>query len=272
LYTEKAVPEKFKFFDKLLPEIKGEVAQFLPNKDFINLSMTSKANSPIFGNNPHIEKQYETRKVRKFLHHVVRGNHEAVAKMLGCLPTTKIGEGIKAELLRQYQKIKEHGVTYTLHGVTKHDMPETITKTEKHFDFEGTIIKQLQEYVDNGDENQWRRGVGGAQRLLPAHVVHEYCSDTPFYPVPKFKKKPKSSKEFHNWITNKSESWFDANSKLGGDFAVYKGRTLGAWASWGGVGVDLKAVKALYKVRTNDFQSLEDNLKPCNSSENKYNY
>jgi len=323
LYSGKAMREKletFKFFDKLPNEIKGEVTPYLPNKDFINLSMTSKANSPFFGKNQPIEKQYE---IRKYLHHVVRGNHEAVAKMLkkdlflmckrgqvrdlsnrtfphisgfeycmwaldmytltkmlDCLRTTKKREDIKAELLRQYQKIKEHGVTYTLKGVTKHYMPETTTKTETHFDFKGTIIEQLEEYVNKGDDNQWQTGVGGAQRLLPAHVVHEYCSDTPFHPVPDFKKQPKSSKEFYNLTTEKSESWFDANSKLGVNFAIYKMAGIvysGAGGREWGCGAlvfsrDLNAIKALYRDRTKDFQSLEDNLKPCNSSENKYNY
>jgi hypothetical protein len=64
----------------------------------------------------------------------------------------------KHALRTQYQRIKEVGVTYERHGV----MTET---PEKHFDFEGTIIQQLQEYVNKGDDNQWRRGVGGTQLL-----------------------------------------------------------------------------------------------------------
>ncbi|WP_131743539.1 F-box protein [Legionella gratiana] len=191
-------------------------------------------------------------------------------KMLDCLPKTEEGEKIKVVLRTQYQRIKETGVTYEHHGV--------ITQTpEKHFDFEGTIIKELQENVDKDDDNQWRTGVGSAQKLLPIHVVYEYCSDTPFYPVPDFKEQPKSSKEFYNWLNNgEKESWFCEGSKLGIDFAIYKGARGGAGVAglpgfFGRPGrVVLNAIKALYEVRTNDFLALENDLKPCNLPEHQY--
>ena len=116
------------------------------------------------------------------------------------------------------------GVTYRLNGKTI---------TEKHFDFENTIIKELQTQVDsinapgvkNWDaiDKQWREGVGGAQKRLPMHIVDEYCSNEPFYPVPKFTSQPKSSKQFYNWVTEKDENWFSVDSKLSVDFAIYKG-------------------------------------------------
>ncbi|STX36111.1 F-box protein [Legionella cincinnatiensis] len=299
--------DKFEHFNQLLNVIKGEITKFLPTKEFINLSMTSKSNHNLFRTNQYLAPLQEA---RKFLHHVVRGNHEAVVEMLkknpalmhirgqvtdlsgrkfthisgfeyamwaldkhmwtqmlDCLPETKEGEHIKAKLRTQYQRIKEVGVTYELHGV--------ITQTpEKHFDFEGTIIKELQEYVDKDDDNQWRTGVGSAQKLLPIHVVYEYCSDTPFYPVPDFKEQPKSSTEFYNWLNNgEKESWFCGESKLGIDFAICKGQA-GAHAGSGGRGSwragDLNAVTALYEVRTKDFLALENDLKPCYLSEHQY--
>lgn len=291
--------DKFDSFDKLPNVIKGELTKFLPTKDFINLSKTSKDNHKLFKTNQHLAPLQEA---RQFLHHVVRGDHEAVAKMLeknpalmhirgqvtdlsgrrftnisgfeyclwaldkhmwtkmlDCLPKTEEGEKIKAVLRTQYQKIKEYGVTYERHGVT--------TQTpEKHFDLEGTIIKQLQEYVDNDDDKQWRTGVGGAQQLLPIHIVDEYCSDVPFYPIPDFKEQPKSSKQFYNWLNNgEKESWFCEGSKLGIDFAIYKG-VRGAGARWLRLPAgpsDVNAVRALCKVRTNDFIDLEDKLRPC---------
>ncbi len=116
------------------------------------------------------------------------------------------------------------GVTYRLNG-------KAITET--HFDFNNTIIKELQTQVDSINEpgaknwetidKQWREGVGAAQKRLPMHVVDEYCSNEPFYPVPKFISQPNSSKQFYNWTTGKDENWFNGVSKLSVDFAIYKG-------------------------------------------------
>ncbi|WP_238584432.1 F-box protein, partial [Legionella gratiana] len=200
-------------------------------------------------------------------------------KMLACLPKDKEGEEIKDKLREQYKQVKEVGVTYILNGVTQHYMPDPVTKTEHHFDFDNTILKELQKYVKKYDGNQWRTGVGGAQRLLPIHVVDEYCSDEAFHPVPAFKEQPKSSRRFDNWLNyGRKESWFFEGSKLGVDFAIYKGRPWwfsgpkaekdgerGLWDS-----VDLNALRALCEVRTNDFIALENDLKPCNLNENLY--
>ncbi len=312
----KVTEDKFAF-NELPDEIKYEIASFLTTKDFINLSKTTKSNSPFFTTNQHLKQGYE---VRKFLHHVVRGNHEAVAKMLennpslmvirgqvkdlsgrefsnisgfeyclwaldkhmwtkmlDCVPKTEDGERIKTELRKQYQMIKEHGVTYTLHGVTKDYRPETTTTTEKHFDFKGTIISELQKFLDRNNNHQWITGVGGAQRLLPAHVVDEYCSDRPFELLPfyYFEQRHTSSKEYKNHLTNKKESWFGISSKMGESFAIVKGTGVvmsmaRAWVP--GVRDDLGAIRILYRVRKKDFLALEDDLKPCNSSENRYNY
>ncbi len=314
--TQLYMQDKFECYDELPNDIKYVIAGFLPTTDFINLSKTAKSNSPFFSTNQHLKQVYE---VRKFLHHVVRGNHEAVVmmlennpylilirgqvkdlsgreftnisgfeyclwaldkhmwkKMLDCVPKTEEGERIKAVLRTHYQKIKEHGVTYTLHGVTKDHMPETTSRTENHFDFNSTIIKKLQEYINTVNHKKWVQGVGGAQRLLPVHVVREYFSDTPFYPVPTFENQPKSSKEFENWLTDMKQSRLCGKTKLGVNSAMYRGSArCGGHASRGTRAksqVDLNAIMELYKVRTNDFLALEEDLKPCNLSENRYNH
>ncbi|PWY57609.1 hypothetical protein DGG96_00480 [Legionella qingyii] len=304
--------DQFEYFNQLPNGIQGEVTKFLPTQDLINLSKVSKANETLFKTNQHLNLLY---KAREFLHHVVRGNHAAVAKMLqknpalmyirgqvtdlsgrtftnisgfeyclwaldkhmwtkmlDCLPKTAEGEQIKAVLRTQYQRIKEIGVTYERHGV--------ITQSpEKHFDFEGTIINQLQEYVSSGEDNQWRMGVGSAQQLLPIHVVYEYCSETPFFPVPDFVKQPTSATKFYNWLNDgEQESWFCEGSKLGVDFAIYKammhdGRLVCIGFDGKGLAAashDLNAMNALYQVRANDFCVLENELKPCNLSKNQY--
>lgn len=155
--------------------------------------------------------------------------------MIACIPQNEDGKKVFAKLLSQYEKINTIGVIYRLNGKTI---------TEKHFDFENTIIKELKTQVDSikappGTKNwtvinrQWREGVGGAQKLLPMHVVDEYCSDAPFYPLPQFTLPPKSSKHFYNYLTEKFESWFWIDSKLGADFAVYKAAGLLGQAAGG---------------------------------------
>nr|HAT8715266.1 F-box protein [Legionella jordanis] len=288
---------KSETFNELPPELKIETAQNLSNRDLVNLAQTSKYHLALF--KPVID-------VRKLLHHVTRGEHDAVkamlkqdinlmfkrgkvtdcsgrefenisgfeyalwaldkhmwAAMIACIPQDEEGKKVFARLYAQYNKVNTEGVTYRLNGKTI---------TEQHFDFENTIIKELQTQVDSINapgaknwediDNQWREGVGSAENLFPMHVVYEYCSNEPFYPVPKFTSQPKSSKQFYNWITKKDENWFSVDSKLSVDFAIYKGRRgCGARRGvWRGVLDDLDAMTALCKVRTNDFIDLKSQL------------
>lgn len=194
--------------------------------------------------------------------------------MLACLPKNEAGEKIKAELRVQYQKVKTEGVTYTLNGVTEHYMPEAVTKTETHFDFENTIIKELENFVDNNDRQEWIHRVGGTQRLMPMHVVFAYCNKRPFFEVEfnselTFSQQPKILKHFYNSFEKKDESWFAPNSKLGIDFAIFKAFSIHFYGT--GVGSteqtvikrgDLLAIKALYEERRKNCNKLEDELKP----------
>lgn len=289
---------KLKKFNELPAELKIEIAQNLSNRDLVNLAQTSKYHLALF--QPLLD-------VRKLLHYVARGDHNAVeamlkkdmslifkrgvvtdcsgrefenisafqyalwaldkhmwAAMIACIPQNEEGIKVFARLIAQYNKVNTDGVTYKLNG-------ETIT--EQHFDFKNTIIKELQTQVDSINtsgvqdwdaiDKQWREGVGSAQNLFPMHVVYEYCSDEPFYPVPKFTSQPKSSKQFYYWATKKNENWFNAGSKLSVDFAIYKAGhcpaqsrahlRLSAWR-------DLVALTALCQVRTNDFIDLKSQL------------
>jgi hypothetical protein len=290
---------KFEKFNELPPELKIETAQNLSNRDLVNFAQTSKYHLALF--KPVID-------VRKLLHHVTRGEHDMVkamlkqdislifkrgfvtdcsgrefesisgfeyalwaldkhmwTKMITCVPQNEEGKRIFEILIAQYNKVNTDGVTYRLNGKTI---------TEKHFDFENTIIKELQTQVDsinapgekNWDaiDNQWREGVGGAQKRLPMHIVDEYCSNEPFYPVPKFTSQPKSSKQFYNWATDKDENWFSVDSKLSVDFAIYKAArasvVLVCVAGHARPRVSLDAMTALCKVRTNDFIDLKSQL------------
>ncbi len=192
-------------------------------------------------------------------------------RMLDCLPLNETGAKIKDELYKQYLELKEKGVSYELNGERRR---------ENHFDFENTIITALQTQVDffdgtydqinNWDEidQQWREGVGSAQKQLPMHVVYWYCGDVPFHPVPDFIEQPSLKKQFYNWISNKYENWFHLDSKLGVDFAIYKGYfTLATTPQLGTYSApivhsleDLLAMQTLGDVRSADFIELESLL------------
>lgn len=188
--------------------------------------------------------------------------------MLKCVSENEQGDEVLKQLGVHYKTLQTEGVTYRLNGTLI---------TESHFNFQQTIIKELQTQVDlqnapgNKDwaaiDKQWREGVGGAQRLLPMHVVNEYCTENrPFTPIPDFTIYPGPSTQFYNWLTGQDENWFKAGSSCGIDFAIYKGGEVyvpgaaGVRRARGAGGAvarpDLDAMMALCKVRTNDFINL----------------
>jgi hypothetical protein len=284
-------------------ELKEEVGSRLSSNDLVALASTSEANYRFFQSMRHLSQ---------FLLAVAHGEYDEVAtllednidlllhkgrvtdysgrtffnisgfqyalwaldkhmwiKILKYLPLNESGAKIKAELYKQYQELKEKGVAYELNG-------EPVR--ENHFDFENTIIKELQTHindVNNGVKNreeidkQWREDVGSAQKKLPVHVVYEYCSgDEPFDPAPEFIEQPAQKKQFFNWKSKVYENWFHSGSELGSGFAIYKGY-MGAtgalaWLSLGRVTRvqgDLLAMKTLNDLRTVDFGDLEALLK-----------
>ncbi|HEV2524449.1 MAG TPA: hypothetical protein VGU44_04905, partial [Gammaproteobacteria bacterium] len=76
----------------------------------------------------------------------------------------------------------------------------------------------------------WVQQVGGAQFLLPTHVINEYCHPTrPFYPLPNFK----DSLVLSRSRTIDAGEWFTAtynDGKLGEKFACYRGAGGLVWA------------------------------------------
>lgn len=296
-----------------LPEVpKIETAQYLSNRELVNFSMTSKYHLKLF--QPLIDVRKLLHYLTRGEHHAVKAmlkkdislmykrgvvmdcsgrkfenvspfeyalwalDKHMWAAMIACIPQNEASRKVFARLIVQYNKVNTDGVTYKLNGKTI---------TEQHFDFKNTIIKELQTHVDSlntpGVKNeeaidkQWREGVGGAQKLLPMHVVIEYCSEERFYPLPTFTSQPKSSNHFYNSTTEKNENWFSVDSKLSVNFAIYKGvpRNQRVWThAWQctakccpysplSLGVctnDLVAMTALCKVRTNDFIVLKSQL------------
>ena len=295
--------DKFEYeFDRLPPEMQLEVVNYLPTPDLEVVTKTHLSDAPSLFQ-PKLN-------IREFLRHVVSGKHEVVkamlekdinllcikgrvtdcskrtfynisgfeyalwaldkhqwTMMLDCLPKNEAGQAVLKKLRIQYAKVKREGVTYELNDNKF---------TEKHFDFENTIIKELQTQVDSLNapgikdwhaiHKQWREGVGGAQNLFPMHVVYEYCFNRPFYPLPDFTQKPPECSKFYNWSTRKDENWFATDSKLGIDFAIYKGAAA-AWSTdeldpplHAAPARDLQAMMELFEARTKNFICLESYL------------
>ncbi|MBX3708775.1 MAG: F-box protein [Gammaproteobacteria bacterium] len=298
---------KFKLFNKIPPEIQCKIVQYLPTSNVADYALVSKTCLSLFKPILDIRKS-----VHDFLHAVVCSKYDTVEEMLekdisilfareeqitdcsnrifikisgfeyalwaldkymwttmlDCLPKNEKGKEALARLLTQYNELNAKGVTYRLN--------EQII-TEKHFDFENTIIKTLQIQANflntpetkdwNIIDKQWREDVGGAQKLLPMHVVYEYCSNVPFYPLPIFSYPLQLSTQFYNWIACELENWFNGNSKLGISFAVYKGGHLRASGRNSSPGHDeptfddLDAIMVLYDKRIKQFINLESHFK-----------
>ncbi len=92
-----------------------------------------------------------------------------------------------------------------------------------------TYVQNINTWTELQCINHWCLVVGKAQYRLPAHVVREWChpwrARKPQIPTYKEKFLPESQ-IFHNFLTNRNESWWpasDAPIKLGVDFAVSLG-------------------------------------------------
>ncbi len=296
-------------FNNIATDNQRDAAEYLQTSDLLHLAMASKTHRPLFM--PLVD-------VRKLLHCVVRGQYEKVKSilqndislifqrgsvtdcsgrsfdnisaieyvlwakdkhmwtcMLDCLPKNEEGKKVLTRLLSQYNKVQTEGVTYRFNGKII---------TEINFDFENTIIKELQELVDlinaPGDKNwdaineQWRTKVGGAQKLLPIHVVNEYRSDQPFSPeVPQFTSPPEVVRPCYNEITRSYDDWDEIYRGLAVDFALYKGPDEWGTCSKSAGGfrnnlvlrlsrltADLAALKELWEVRTQNVINFKSQL------------
>ncbi|BCA95594.1 hypothetical protein TUM19329_19550 [Legionella antarctica] len=296
--------DKLDILGQLPQDIKFATAYYLPTSDLINLSTISRKHWNLF--KPMLD-------VRRFLFHVVHGEYHAVVgmlkidihlifkkgqisdcsgrifesisgfeyslwaldkymweMMLDCVHQDEEGKKILTTLRSQHHQVKTKGITYCFNGNKF---------TENHFDFENTIINELQtqyDYLSQSDikddpkiSKQWREGVGGAQKLFPMHVVYEYCSDDPTRAINSW---PKPSTQFYNWGAKNKENWFAIDSKLGIEFAIYKGmERAGAFNSIllgkDGCLVDLNAMKTLYQLRTKEFIDLKSQFKDLSMSE-----
>jgi len=131
------------------------------------------------------------------------------------------------------------------------------------------LIQALKQYVSEVRSNKpssvycqtWVKHVGGAQLLLPAHVINEYCHPSrPFHPTPDFTK-PEASGAWRTRTIDEGE-WFSAKyggGTLGEVFAGCRAWWRRAGATKHGVSTglipwenaegDSAAVAALFKTR-----------------------
>ncbi|QBR83806.1 hypothetical protein E3983_05375 [Legionella israelensis] len=193
-------------------------------------------------------------------------------------------EEIKAKLLAQYKEVQEKGLNYTLN-----DEAHTHVEEEHHFNFQ-PLLDALDTYAQDFDqwtwpqrEDHWNHKVGGAQRLVPAHIAQEYCHpDFPFNSFRSFKEAdfPREL-TFYNQISDKMESWFplSEDNGLGFDFAIYNGHSeSGAearvwkntgWSSQVMARFNCTALSDLYEVRTQEVVELEKSLSAPSKKEDK---
>ncbi len=199
----------------------------------------------------------------------------------------------KQELLARVQRIEEltgpelmkkpRGLSYTQKG---------IAHQSAHFDL--TPLKQaLKTYIDaynqspKATETDWDAldkiwiKVGLPQRDVPAHIAHEYC-----HPTRSFEDVSKNHSlldaanpanlerglRFYNYKTCSFDSWFtrgaySTGAGLGVSFTIMRGGSgvggggggCGA-AGWSAMFVDLAAIEAIDKVRTEDLKQSLANL------------
>lgn len=186
--------------------------------------------------------------VARLLQHVAFGEQEQAEKMLQSTPGLLLHKGNVTD----YSRRTFHSITafqYALWALDRHMwtmilkyLPrEEATKQlhdhvynqkDSYYDF-APLINALQTYVDNCDDwtddehsQHWIKVVGGAQRLVPVHVVNEYCrEDRSFGLLPQFNEGhlPRGV-TFYNHLTGSGPTWFPLTSKgLGVDCAVLRG-------------------------------------------------
>lgn len=165
------------------------------------------------------------------------------------------------------------------------------TEHGAHYDF-NELITALQGYVnlvsaDKVDwkkaDKHWREQVGGAQRKVPVHVANEYCLEgRNFAQVPGFKESDFTRRlGFYDGtsVFNSNKLWFPAGPGLASDFGI--GRAAGRARRWRGpcsllsegsgpraaqCDMDLAAITALCKVRTEELGKLKTDLRALRQS------
>ena len=190
--------------------------------------------------------------VTLFQHALWTGDVRYMANMmLDCLQNQEEGESIRQELLHQYQELMEKGLSYELNGQSYQ---------EKQFSLQ-PLIDALTTYVKNFSNltyeercSNWCTQVGLNQIRLPAHIRHHYCdSEESFWDTTFCNEKFTRSLKLYNYIKSSEELWNESLVGLGVKFAI-KGQAAVGARGVNCARLDLKAIEALCKVRTEDLR------------------
>ncbi|MBA2648696.1 MAG: hypothetical protein H0U75_03690 [Legionella sp.] len=179
--------------------------------------------------------------------------------MINCIPKTDNGLDVLQNLLKIEESIETEEFFYSFNGQR--------TKAGFQFNFEN-IISAMQDYQNATTGNgpfdydhifsEWVKNMGGAQRMLPMHMVNEFCCTIPLFPSVDFTDKPYSVKPNY---------WFLPN--LGMTYAIYTGQK--EWNTpptviargaprHDATAHDLAAIRALYTRRIEDRLELKSLL------------
>ncbi|MCD6039215.1 MAG: hypothetical protein K0S27_615, partial [Gammaproteobacteria bacterium] len=148
-------------------------------------------------------------------------------------------------------------------------LEENGTEHGKHFDFSqllGAYESYKQGYNGwdwNQRETHWCQQIGGAQLLLPAHVVNEYCRpDRAFYPLPDFTQIGLPRGREMNGKTGTDFFTHEYNGGRAGDkWAMYRGRVEAGGVTYHWIGAELamddaEAAAMIKEVRMSQRQSM----------------
>ena len=227
----------------------------------------------------------ELKELQEFLKAVAEGEQDKAEAMLKKNPVLALTPTDVTDLSKRSFKnitafqyalwaLDWHMWTMLLKYIPPEAVTEQITQSERGLwvpeqgitaDWNG-LIQSLNQYVSEVRSNRpssvysqtWIKQVGGAQLLLPAHVINEYCHPTrPLHPTPDFSK-PEASGA---WRTRQilGGEWFSTSfggGTLGEGFAVCRGSNSRACAYdditcgvYTGAEGDSTAVAALFKTR-----------------------
>jgi len=162
----------------------------------------------------------------------------------------------KPEAAAQARALEEGGTEYGTHF----DLNKLLQALD-------TYIKHYNSWDEDMLTDHWCKVVGGAQRMLPAHVVNEYCRpDRSFHPTPTFKETslPRTRAIY---VNKPDEEWFSVvygDGRIGDSFAVWRGMLDVCFAlpesakSW--AAVDHPVLQSLWTVRTQQLASLKSEL------------
>ena len=253
--------------------------EYLLNKDLASFAAVSKGYHGIF--KPMLE-------INKLLLHVARGEQDQAEAMLSNNPDLALASGSVIDLSkRRFANIT--AFQYALWAMDWHmwrmllkylptpeaaaqarDLKEVGTDYGPHFDL-NELPKALNTFIEDYDRwndveriHHWCKVVGGAQRLLPAHVVNEYCHpDRSFYPTPTFTDTDTPLPRTRAIYVNKADDeWFSvlySGGRIGDSFAVARGwRGMPYWVPCGLTAArsDHVALQSLSTVRTQQLTEL----------------